>query len=317
MNSVRTIICCTALVWSLSRGQEFRIVHPPTRLPLPFASSARISPTGDRISFTGKGFNKLYIADVEGRHVQELCSHDAVGWGHQWSPDGKFIAVRANQNEAPTKRVRLELLDVENGTEIAVTDFLPSRSRLSLPSWKDTNLLAYSSRSGLELKKIEWKDSALTLTNIPRQDVALARWSTDALEIIEGAKVQRVRPFRQARQVLNAVWTSDRRFSAVEFSGRPSLYVVSADGKTTTLIDAKGESPCWLDDHTIVYMVTEDDGYRILSGNIWVSDREGKVKKNLTEGLGEVALFPSAAKNGTVVFTTESGAVYTITISRR
>jgi Tol biopolymer transport system component len=316
MKLAHTMICCTALLWSLSWGQGFRIVHPPTKLPLPYASSARISPTGDRISFTGQGFNKLYIADVEGRHVQELCSHDAVGWGHQWSPDGKFIAVRANHVQDKTKRVRLELLDVENGTEIALTDFLPSSSRLSRPSWEDKNLLVYSSRTGLQLKRIEWEDSALTLKNVPRQDAALARWSSDALEIIEGPKVRRVRPFRQTRQVLNAVWTSDHHFSAVEFSGRPSLYVVSADGKTTTLIDAKGESPSWLDDHTIVYMVTEDDGYRILSGNIWVSDREGKVKKNLTEGLGEVALFPSAAKNGTVVFTTESGAVYKMTISR-
>lgn len=316
MKPARTILFCTALLWSFSWGQEFRVVRPPTKLPLPYASSAKISPTGDRISFTGKGFNKLFVANIDGSNVQELCSHDAVGWGHQWSPDGKFIAVRANHVQEKTKRVRVELLDVANGTEIAVTNLHSSRSRLSLPSWKDQNLLAYTSRSGLELKRIVLEDSTLTLKTVSRQDVTLARWSTDALEIIEGTKVQRVRPFRQSRQVLNAAWTSDRGFSAVEFSGRPSLYVVSADGKNTTLIDAKGESPCWLDDRTIVYMVTEDDGYRILSGNIWISDREGKMKKNLTEGLNEVALFPSAAKNGTIVFTTESGAVYTMTISR-
>lgn len=316
MKRVRIIVFCTTLLWSFAWGQEFRIVRPPTKLPLPYASSAKISPTGDRLSFTGKGFNKLFVADIDGGNVQELCSHDAVGWGHQWSPDGKFIAVRANHVQDKTKRVRVELLDVEKGTEIAVTNLLPSRSRLSLPSWKEQNLLAYTSRSGLELKRIAWEDSILTLKTVSRQEVVFTRWTTDALEIIEGTKVQRVRPFRQSRQVLNAAWTSDRRLSAVEFLGRPSLYIVSADGKTATLIDAKGESPCWLDDRTVVYMVTEDDGYRILSGNIWISDKEGKRKKNLTEELNEVALFPSAAKNGTIVFTTESGAVYTMTISR-
>jgi Tol biopolymer transport system component len=301
--------------WIPTQTQELRIVQPPVKLPIPFARLAKISPTGDRISFTGNAFNKLYVADLDGKNIVELCPHAAVGWGHQWSPDGKFIAVRANHFPQNTKRVRVEILDLEKHTEIPATDLLSPRSRLSLPEWNSDNLITYSTRAGLETKRIELNDSAVSVVVVAQQDVSLRRWSSDALEMRDSAKLQRVRPFRQARQVLNAVWTSDRRLSAVEFAGRPSLYVVTEDGRTATLIDPKGESPCWFDDQYIVYMVTEDDGHRILSSTIWIADKEGKMKKNLTEGFNDIALYPSAARNGTIVFTTESGAVYTMKIA--
>ncbi len=310
----RTLL--TVLLFATSvAAQEIRIVIPPERLPIPYASSAKLSPTGEYISFTGKAFEKLYVADSDGENAHELCSHAAVGWGHQWSPDGKYIVVRANHQQQNTKRVAIELLDVANHAEIAVTGPLSSRSRLSLPQWNRNDLLTFTTRSGLELKRVELTDSTVSVVSVPRQEVSFSRWSTDALEQYDGGKSQRIRPFRQARQVLNSSWSPNNNLSVVEFAGRPSLYVVSRDGKNPVLIDAKGESPCWLNENYIVYMVTEDDGHRILSGNIWITDNEGKVKKNLTEGFGEVALYPSAANDGTIVFTTERGAVYKMKIA--
>ncbi|MGH2568634.1 MAG: TolB family protein, partial [Bacteroidota bacterium] len=194
-------------------------------------------------------------------------------------------------------------------------DPLSPRGRVSLPQWTGKDLFAFSTQAGLEVRRIELKDSALTLVAVERQEISFSRWSTDALEKYDSAKVTRVRPFRQARTILNSAWSPSNKVSAVEFSGRPSLYAIARDGKSPLLIDAKGESPCWLNDNYIVYMVTEDDGHRILSGNIWIADKEGKMKKNLTEGFGEIALYPSAALDGTIVFTTEGGAVYKMRIA--
>jgi len=315
---ISSLIIIVSFQFSTVSAQNVRVVNPPERLPLPSASVATVSPDGSRIAFSGEKFQKLFVADSEGVGIHELCSHAAAGWGHRWSPDGRFIAVRVNHPEQHTKRVGLEILDLETQKEIPVTDILPSRSRLSLPQWDAAHgkaQLSYTTRSGLEFKQIVFDDSTVSVSNVDRQAASFSRWSTDGLEIHAASKVQRVRPFRQPRTVLNSAWSPDRKASAVEFSGRPSFYVIPADGKTPLLIDQKGESPCWLNDRFVVYMVTEDDGYRITSGNIWIADKEGKVKKNLTEGLNEIALYPSAAKNGTIVFTTESGAVYKMKVA--
>ncbi len=296
-------------------AQSIRIVSPPQRVALPFASAAKISPTGQLISFTGKSFNKLFISDADGSNIRELCSHDGAGWGHQWSPNGRFIAVRANHAEGRTKQVSLEVLDVVTGAETAVTGLLPSRNRLSLPQWNGLNVMTFTTRAGLETRKVELRDSSATVLPLSKQEAFFSRWSTDVLEISTGTRISRVRPFRQSRQVINSSWSANGSFSAVEFGGRPSLYVFSGDGKNQLLIDAKGESPGWFKNEFVVYMVIEDDGYRILSGNIWISDVTGKEKKNLTEGFGEIGLYPSVANDGTIVFTTEGGSVYKMKVA--
>jgi Tol biopolymer transport system component len=304
------------LVWQVPLlAQSVRIVSPPRRLALPFASAAKISPTGQFISFTGKSFNKLFISDADGLKVRELCSHDGAGWGHQWSSDGRFIAVRSNHADGKTKLVSLELLDVVTGAETAVTGLLPSRNRLSLPQWNGPHLMTFTTRAGLETRKIELRDSSATILPLTKQEAFFSRWATEVLEISSGTRINRVRPFRQLRQVINSSWSTDGSLSAVEFGGRPSLYVFSADGKSQLLIDAKGESPGWFRNEFIVYMIIDDDGYRILSGNIWISDSTGKEKKNLTEGFGEIALNPSVAADGTILFTTEDGAIYKMRIT--
>ncbi|HEX9829378.1 MAG TPA: hypothetical protein VGB10_04125 [Bacteroidota bacterium] len=305
------VMCWTATI----RAQNVRIVSPPERLPLPFASVAKISPTGEYISFSGERFNKLFISNTEGSSYSELCSHAAAGWGHTWSPDGQFIALRANHHEEKTKRVAVEMIDVANKIALPVTDWLSSRARLSLPEWSATNVFSYSTSSGIQVRRAEIDDSTVTIATVEPGQISLRLWSVDALEVRDGMKLQAVRPFRQSRQVLSSAWSPERNISAVEFSGRPSLYVVSEDGKTPHLVDAKGEYPCWINDRYVVYMVTEDDGYKILSGDIWIADKDGKMKKKLTEGLNEIALYPSASKDGTIVFTTESGSVYKMKVA--
>jgi hypothetical protein len=313
MNRFCTLLLLT-LLSAVAAAQSIRIVEPPQRLPLPASSLAKLSPDGAWISFTDRSFNGIWIATRDGEDAREVCSHVGTGWGHQWSPDGRYLAVRANMPTGLTKRVGIELIDVASGMEIEVTGFLPSRTRLSLPQWSGDAVLTYTSHNALEARRVEISDSIPTLTPVSPHELKLVRWYDNAVEIHDGSAVQHVRPFQNPRQTLNAVLNPSRTSIAVEFLGRPSLYVVAADGKSQQLIDARGEAPSWLNDNHVVYMVTEDDGHRLVKGSVWIADLAGN-KKQLTEGFNAIALHPSAAQDGTIIFTTETGIVYRMRIA--
>ncbi|MCI0707467.1 MAG: hypothetical protein L0Y80_08300 [Ignavibacteriae bacterium] len=313
--SKTALIGIAVLCYTAALAQQVRIIELPQLLPLPPASIAKISPTGAYISFSGEKFNGLFVTDSRGMVITELSPYAGIGWGHTWSPDGRLIAARANHPEQQTKRVSLEVFYVFSKRSASATGLLDSRARLSLPHWSSANILVFSTNEGVVLRKAQIGDSAVTILTPNPAEVSFKRWTSSALETHQQATTQYTQPFRETREVLNNDWSPDGKRSAVEFSGRPSLYMVTDDGKTSNLLDPKGEYPAWINNQYLVYMVTEDDGYRITSGTIWISDAEGKMKMNLTEGLNEIALYPSAAQDGTIVFTTESGAVYKMKVA--
>ena len=114
----------------LWRGDDGGVVAPPA-----------ISPDGRQICFSYRkqGRAGLYIMNANGTNVRALASFDVRG-AASWSPDGKWVAVAANQGEGS----RLFKIPVDGGQPVRLLDTLSYN-----PVWSpDGRLIVYSEPQG-------------------------------------------------------------------------------------------------------------------------------------------------------------------------
>ena len=99
---------------------------------------AAVSPDGQRICFSirRQGRNGLYVMNADGTNVRHLAASLDVRDAPSWSPDGKFIAVAADEGDGS----RLFKVPVEGAAPVRLVDGL---SRL--PVWSpDGSLILYA-----------------------------------------------------------------------------------------------------------------------------------------------------------------------------
>jgi Tol biopolymer transport system component len=111
----------------LWKGEDGGAVAPPA-----------ISPDGSQICFPFRrsGRGGMYIMSSDGSNIRPLAPSLEVRSAASWSPDGKWVAVAANENE----RARLFLVPVEGGAPVRLVDS-PSYNPLWSP---DGRYILYS-----------------------------------------------------------------------------------------------------------------------------------------------------------------------------
>jgi Tol biopolymer transport system component len=115
----------------LWRGDDGGVAAPPA-----------ISPDGRQICFSYRkqGTAGLYIMNGDGTNVRALADSYEVRGAASWSPDGKWVAVAANQGEG----TRLFKVPVDGGQPVRLLD------RFSYnPVWSpDGRFIVYSEQQG-------------------------------------------------------------------------------------------------------------------------------------------------------------------------
>ena len=115
----------------LWRGDEGGVVAPPA-----------ISPDGRLICFSYRkqGTARLYVMNANGTNVRALADSFDVRGAASWSPDGKWVAVAANQGDG----TRLFKIPLDGGQPVRLLD-----TRSYNPVWSpDGRFIVYSEQQG-------------------------------------------------------------------------------------------------------------------------------------------------------------------------
>jgi serine/threonine protein kinase/Tol biopolymer transport system component len=115
----------------LWRGDEGGVVAPPA-----------ISRDGRLICFSYRkqGTARLYVMDANGTNVRALADSFDVRGAASWSPDGKWVAVAANQGDG----TRLFKIPLDGGQPVRLLD-----TRSHNPVWSpDGQFIVYSEQQG-------------------------------------------------------------------------------------------------------------------------------------------------------------------------
>lgn len=66
-----------------------------------------VSPDGRKISFKGPPDGALFVANMDGTDVRQISPSISVTYKHDWSPDGRYLAVSDNSDPAPDEAVNI------------------------------------------------------------------------------------------------------------------------------------------------------------------------------------------------------------------
>lgn len=272
------------------------------------------SPDGSRIAFTGSRYQGLWVMNPDGSGVRQITDEPAAGYGFEWSSDSKAIVSRVAKYEGKYRYNALKVFDLEKDEARLLTDYRTLMP--GLPHWADADEKIYMFARG----KLEIFDSGKKATVLQKQSatkqihflkddhIAVGNIATKEYNVFEPVKGWRY---------INMVVSPDDSKVAFEVIG-DDLYVMNIDG--TGLVDlGEGHRPQWApDSQRLVYMITEDDGHRYLSADIYSIKIDGSEKVRLTVTDDKLEMNPSWSPDGKKIAfdVMGEGAIYVMELSK-
>ena len=243
------------------------------------------SPDGKWIAVTKAKYTGIYLVDPSGKDttIRELTSESAAGWGFLWSLDGQVITYRA-VDWGPSKGGRTyKTVDVKTGEKRVLS---PDSLKL-----RGTRATVLDSRSG-----------------------ATAAYLDDSLRLwVEVGGKQRL--LTEDGEYLDHLVSPDQTAIVAKKSGG-NMYVfeLGDSSRAVTRVDlGRGETPAWSPDgKRILFFVGRDDGHEYTWAELFLVNRDGTGRKQLTNTPGVLEIQPSWSPDGTRVAYRDarSGTVY-------
>jgi Tol biopolymer transport system component len=235
------------------------------------------SPAGDWIALTSSGYNGIWLVKPDGAGLKQLTADLAVGYKMKWSPDGKMLVGRAAKYENRRRYNAIKAYDTATKREFLLSDFRTLMP--GLPQWTNgSQQVALFSNRGLEFFQVA--DQALGKAQETSTRALVFANEQGLILLPAGAKTQQLLQPVQG-EVVNAALSPDGGKIVFEsLNGR--LYICKNDG--SALLDlGRGERPQWSPDGgKIAFMISSDDGHRLLGADLYVIRPDGAGKINLT-----------------------------------
>lgn len=269
------------------------------------------SPDGKYLAMTSDNYRGIWVMDLRSYNTVPLTDEERAGYGFEWSSDSREIACRTVK-VAKKRLSAIKVFEVETGMSRLVTDF---RQHIGLPFWANKDLhICYTAD-----KKFE-----IVSTERPMRPADARNGFYDKEEIVLFNSFGRVivSNLEQTRQTIlvdpinrfiNPQLSPARNKLVVEMTDG-HIFVMNIDG--TDAVDlGPGSSPRWAPSgERLVYFISEDDGERIISSDIFISNISGEEKYQLTNTQDRIEMHPDWAPDGnSIVFDEyDTGLIYQI-----
>lgn len=270
----------------------------------------RWSPDGTKISFTGEGYEGLYVMERNGSNAIQLSDASSVGYMHQWSADSREILVRDTRyvtGDNGLERVHAAWAVGLNGTKTKMT---ADATDMQPAAWRYTKAGAKSIVApGVELART-------ALAKVPSTVMAQAKEATKAnISFICDSENLYVVDEAGNKRLINSgasfcpALSPDGRM--VAFNALDDIVVMNIDGTGRRVLE-RGFNPSWTNNQQIVFELTTDDGHEYTSGDLYIMNINGSGKKALTSTSSMIERNPCVSPDGSkLLFTSATdGQVY-------
>ncbi len=252
----------------------------------------RVSPDGKAVAFTVEGYGGIYLKNQD-NEITQLTADPASGFGYSWLSDNSGIVARAAKFTGPVRENQVVIYTlVDKG-----------RTLLSALSSKKTILPGVSTGGDPWLV-----DGNSIMTYNPATKTSSASAPRGTVAFIESDKISVMTPSGKrviepvkGQRCINASISPDGAKVAFEILGG-NLFVINSDG--TGLVDlGRGYRASWApDSRSITFMITEDDGHKITSSDIWMINPDGTGKTRVTGNSNNIELDPSFSSDGKFIY---------------
>lgn len=273
------------------------------------------SPDGTKFAFTTANYQGLWIMNVDGSGVKEISNEPAAGFGFEWSSDSKAIVSRVAKFEKWYRFNAVKVFDLETGESRFITNFRTLMP--GLPHWGAWDEKIYMYGQG----KLEVYDSGKRVTALRKSAIppVSAFLKDDQIAIGNpAAKDYQVYEPIKGERCINLVLSPDRSRVAFEIMGG-NMFVMNVNGSGLKDL-GRGHRPQWgPDSEHLVFMITNDDGHRYISSDIYIIKIDGSEKNKLVFPEDKLEMNPSWSPDGNKIAfdVLDEGAIYIAELNKK
>lgn len=241
------------------------------------------SPDGDALIFSGPGYSGLFSYNSQNKTVARISDKPGAGYEPVFSGDGKTVYFRIDEWRDGRRFSALMRSPVADPAPATV---VPPVRGLSVPkSVKGAGIVVKES-------------GRLFKADTPSGRVAPATASGAPAVFIENSDL--VLYLNEDRIVLNPLGDGNYIWPSVSPDGSRILFTKTGDGTYVCGLDGEvlsslgyANAPKWSPNgEQIMYMVDEDDGYRITASDLFVVNWDGAGRVRLTDTPDVVEVYP-------------------------
>lgn len=282
-----TLSAQDAVRLSLKEGEQFLI--------------PKVSADGKYLALSSADYNKLFVYDVISDALIAEVTGAGIGWGFNWSGSANLIAMRENIFTGENRTTRIKVVN-PFGETVSESRQYPDAS---LPFWSSDGRVLNYKPSKLEAKSVSLAEGGRDAGFLIDEDMLIVNYPelTFPPSFVQSMVYGRALSFS---------YSPDGTKIAVEYLGTGiRIY----DLKNGIIYDlGEGEAPVWTDSDHIIYMVVENDGREITSGELFIRKYDGADRRLITDRVDVPAFYPSAA--GSVVYFTDlQGNIYKLMLN--
>ncbi|MEE9162006.1 MAG: hypothetical protein V3U35_03455 [Candidatus Neomarinimicrobiota bacterium] len=281
----------------LQAGPPARAVGEPRALTPEgsYYMAPRWSPLGGLLAVSGPQYAGIYLVSVPGGKVTQLADDPAAGVGLAWSPTGELILTSVSKYRHRRRTNALAVFDVITGERTALTDFASGPAGTARWDGQGRTIQVVD-RDGRERQFDATRQLAeIKPRPLPRQEPMLA--AGNELVRFDPAAGEPVAISTVEGRKLNLAVSPDGERMAFEIVGG-HLWVTDIDGGNPKDLGL-GNEPAWNPGADgLAFIVTEDDGHRILSSDIYVAKGDGSGRSILRATEGVLEMHPAWSPDG-------------------
>ncbi len=259
------------------------------------------SPDSRKIAVTGDNFKGIWVAEIDGSRLIQLCKDDGAGYKMAWNEDGSQILARTNVYKE--NRIFHELKAFDTHTLKAET-LMPATRGLSVATWRSTEKIALNKESkGFSLsRKGNLEKTALSIFEKMVADPFNAIQQIASLKHLQ-------------KPIINPALSPDKTKVAFQIVGE-GIYSCDIDGSNAKFL-GKGAYPTWTPDNKYVIAAKiSDNGEIFTASTLLAINVETAAQTVFFNDSKMIPMTPAVSPDGKrVAFeNTVDGSIYTIEI---
>ena len=303
---VLMVMMLVSMATTLAGQASFKVVDRKIiSSPEQYLLAPRWSPDCEYIAAAGKNYGSIWLYRLETGNWKKLVEENGSGWDFDWSPDSRKIAFRSNILVRRRKQTTIKYVDIPTGRVERLVDY---DRDFSTPRWITNDVLSFMHQN--EAKTVSIADKSLKKPehDQPQRNICLfsnkgyyVKKPNQTVQLLEALK----------GQTFNVSFSRDGTQILFE---KPdgNIYILSDALREPKLITAGQMSALSPDDKYIAYATPEDDGYQIVSSDIFICDINGSNKQKITQTAGELEMRPHWSPEGDQLACDSNGKIIII-----
>ena len=255
----------------------------------------RWSPSGGTLAVSGPQYGGIHLVTYPGGEVTELADEPAAGVNLVWSPTGEYILTSVSRYVNHRRRNALVVFDVLTGARTHLTEFVAGGAGHAI--WDSGGQFLHLVTKGGKHRQFDARRELAEVEPGPFPQARPVLTPGNQIVLLDPAAGGRKVIDSVAGRKLNLTVSPDGKRIAFEIVGG-HLWVTAIDGGRAVDLGA-GSRPAWSPgSERLAYIITEDDGHRILAADVYAINADGTGKVNVSRSAEVFEMHPHWSPDG-------------------